>query len=68
MGDRWEVRINAIENIQEEFRHEIREIKKELARLARLVEPRTEAKVVNPQKFSPFPTQPFPHFGKHPNP
>ena len=36
--------------------------------MARLVEPRTKAKVVHPQEFSPSPTQPFPHFGQHPNP
>ena len=56
MRDRWKAQINAIENIQEEFGHEIREFKKELARLARLVESRTEAKVVHPQEFSPSPT------------
>ena len=68
MRDQWEARINAIENIQEKFGHEIREIKKEFSRLARLVEPRTKAKVMHPQEFSPSLTQPFPHFGQHPNP
>ena len=45
-----EARISAVEQIQEEFGHEIQEIKKELARLAKLVEPRTEAEVGHPQK------------------
>ena len=48
MGDQLEARISAVEHVQEEFGHEIREIKKELARLAKLIEPRTEAKVVHP--------------------
>ena len=57
-----------MEHVQEEFGHEIREIKKELVRLAKLIESRIEAKVVQPQEFSPSPTQPFPHFDQHPNP
>ena len=68
MGDQLEARINAVEHVQEEFGHDIREIKKELVRLAKLIEPRTEAKVVHPQDFSPSLTQPFPRFGQHPNP
>ena len=68
MGDQLEARISAVEHVQEEFGHEIREIKKELARLAKLIEPRTKAKVVHPQEFSSFSTQPFPRFGQHPNP
>ena len=36
MGDQWEARINAIENIQEEFGHDIREMKEQLARLTSL--------------------------------
>ena len=68
MGDQLEARISSMEHVQEEFGHEIREIKKELSRLAKLIKFRTEAKVVQPQEFSPSPTQPFPHFGQHPNP
>ena len=68
MGDQLEARINVVERVQEEFGHKIREIKKELARMAKLIEPRTEAKVVHPQEFSPSSTQPFRHFGQHPNP
>ena len=56
IGDQLEARISSIEHIQEEFGHEIREIKKELARLATLMESRTKAKVVQPQEFSPSPT------------
>ena len=56
MRDQLEARISSMEHVQEEFGHEIREIKKELARLAKLMESRTEAKVVQPQEFSPSPT------------
>ena len=38
MRDRWEARISAIENIQKEFGHDIREIKERLARLRDLFE------------------------------
>ena len=68
MRDQLEARISVVEHIQEEFGHEIQEIKKELARLAKLIEDRAEAKVVHPQEFSPSPTQSFPRFGQHPNP
>ena len=68
MRDQLGAQISSMEHVQKEFGHEIREIKKELARLAKLIEPCTEAKVVPPQEFSPSPTQPFPHFGQHPNP
>ena len=55
------------EHVQEEFGYEIQEIKKELFRLAKLIEPRTEAKVVHPQEFLPSLTQSFRRFGQHPN-
>ena len=38
MGDRLEARINAIDNIQEEFGHDIREVKEHLVRLTSLFE------------------------------
>ena len=38
MGDRLEARISAIENIQKECRHDIREVKEHLARLTSLFE------------------------------
>ena len=68
MRNQLEARISAMEHVQKENGHEIREIKKELARLAKLIEPRTEAKVMHPQEFSPSPIQPFSRFGQHPNP
>ena len=52
MGDRLEVRINVIWSIQEKFRHDIREMKKELARLAKLVENRAETRVVHSRESS----------------
>ena len=68
MGDLLEARINAIEQIQENFGHEIQEIKKELARLAKLVEPCIEAKVGHPQKSSLSPTRLGPRFCQCPSP
>ena len=62
MGDLLKARINAIEQIREKFGHEIQEIKKELARLAKLVEPCIKAKVGYPQKSSLSPTRLGPRF------
>ena len=53
MGDQLEARISVIENIQEEFEHDIREIKEQLVRLTKLIEDRAEAKVIQPQNSSP---------------
>ena len=53
MGDQLEVRINAIESIQEEFGHDIPKIKEQLARLTKLVEDCAKAKVVQPRNSSP---------------
>ena len=47
MGDQWEARISAIENIQEEFGHNIREIKERLARLISLFEDHIKTKAVH---------------------
>ena len=44
MGDQWEARICAIENIQEEFGHDIQEMKERLARLTSLLEDHIEAR------------------------
>ena len=68
MRDQLEARISVVEHIQEEFGHEIQEIKKELARLAKLIEDRAEAKVVHPQESSPSLTQACPYFCQHPSP
>ena len=48
MGDQWKARIGAIENIQEEFGYDIREIKEQLARLKTLFEDYIKTEVVHP--------------------
>ena len=53
MGDRLEARLNAIKNIQEEFRHDIREVKEHLARLTSLFEDYIKTQAVYPQGPSP---------------
>ena len=68
MGDQFEARISAIESIQKEFGHDIREIKKQLARLTKLVEDHAENKVVQPRESSPLVTQLSHHFVPYPNP
>ena len=68
MGDQLEAHISAIECIQEEFGHDIGEIKEELARLTKLVENLTRAKVVYPQEFSPSTNQSTPHLFSYPRP
>ena len=68
MRDLLEARISAVKQIQEKFGHEIQEIKKELVRLAKLVEPRTEAEVGHPQKSSLSPTRLGPRFCQFPSP
>ena len=68
MRDELKARISAVEHIQKEFGHEIREIKKELARLAKLVEGRAKVKVMHPQESSPSPIHPCLRFCQHPSP
>ena len=53
MGDRLEARHSAIENIQEEFGHDIREVKEHLARLTSLLEDYIRTQAVYPQGPSP---------------
>ena len=53
MGDRLEARLNAIENIQEEFGHDIWEVKEHLARLTSLFEDYTRTQAVHPRGPSP---------------
>ena len=60
MGDRLEARINAIENIQEECRHDIREVKEHLARLTSLFEDHIKTRMVHSQGQSPSPNQQVP--------
>ena len=64
MGDRWESRISAVENTQEEFEHDIREVKEHLARLTSLFEDYIKTQAVLPRGPSPVPTQ----YASHPSP
>ena len=57
MGDHLEARISAIENIQEECRHDIREMKEQLARLTSLFKDHIKAETVHPRGPSPSPPQ-----------
>ena len=57
MGDQGEARISAIENIQEEFGHDIREIKEQLARFTSLLEDHIRIEVVHPRGSSPLPNR-----------
>ena len=57
MGDQWEARIGAIENIQEEFGHDIREIKERLAKLTSLLKDHIKIEAVHPRGPSPLPNQ-----------
>ena len=56
MGDRLEARISVIENIQEEFGHDIRKVKEHLARLTSLFEDYIKTQAVLPWGPSPVPT------------
>ena len=60
MGDQWKARISAIENIQEEFGHDIREMKEQLARLTSLFKDHIKVEVVHPRGPSPLPNQQVP--------
>ena len=56
MGDQWEAWLSVMENIQEKFEHNIREIEEQLARLTSL----SENMVVHPRGPSPLPHQQVP--------
>ena len=60
MRDQWEARISVIENIQEEFGHDIREIKERLVRLTNYFENHIKTKAVHSRGPSPFPNQQVP--------
>ena len=60
MRDRLEAQINAIENIQEEFRHDIREVKEHLARLTSLFEDHIKTQTAHSRGQSPLPNQQVP--------
>ena len=53
MGDQWEARVSAMENIQEKLEHNIREIEGQLAGLTSLF----EDMAVHPRGLSPLPNQ-----------
>ena len=60
MGDQWEARISAIENILEEFGHDIREVKEHLARLPSLFEDRIKTQTMHFRGQSPSLNQQVP--------
>ena len=60
MGDRLEARISAIKNIQEECRHDIREVKEHLAILTSLFEDHIKTQTVHSRGQSPLPNQQVP--------
>ena len=53
MGDQWEARISAMERIQEEFVHDIREMREQLVRLIKLFKDHLQTKGVHPRGPSP---------------
>ena len=58
MGDSLETRINTVEHIQEEFGHDIQEIKGQLARLTKLIEGHIGIVPENIHGSLSFPLQP----------
>ena len=58
MKDSLKTRINIVEHIQEEFRHDIQEIKGQLARLTKLIEGHTGIMPKNIHGSPSFPLQP----------
>ena len=60
MGDRLEAQVNTIENIQEEFGHDIWEVKEQLIRLTNLLENHMKIEAVHPRGLSPLPNQQIP--------
>ena len=57
MGDWLEARISATENIQEEFGHNIQEMKEHLVKLTSLFEDYIKTQAVLPRGQSPLPNQ-----------
>ena len=60
MRDQWEARISAIENIQEEFGHDNREMKEQLARLTSLFKDHIKAEAMHSRDQSPSPNRQVP--------
>ena len=57
MGDWWEARNSAIENFQEEFGHDIWEMRKELVRLTNLFENNIKTVAAHPRDPTPLSNQ-----------
>ena len=60
MGDQWEARISAMENIQEEFGHDIQEMREQLVRLTNSFENHIKIEAVHPRGLSPSSNQQVP--------
>ena len=60
MGDRWKAQMSAIENIQEEFGHDIQEVREQQVRLTSLFENHIKTEAVHPRGPSPLPNQQVP--------
>ena len=54
MGDQWKAQISAMENIQEEFGHDIWEMREQLIRLTNLFEDHIQTEAVHPRGPSPL--------------
>ena len=72
MGDSLETRINTVEHIQEEFGHDIQEMKGQLARLTKLIEGHTaiEPEDIHGSPFNPLQSNSYPlvqHHHPYPN-
>ena len=72
MGDSLEARINTIEHIQEEFGHDIQEMKGQLARLTKLIEGHTGIvpEGIHGSPFNPLQSSSYPlvqHHHLYPN-
>ena len=62
MGDSLEVRISTVEHIQEEFGHDIQEMKRQLARLTKLIEGHTAIMLegIHGSSFNPLQSSSYP--------
>ena len=69
MANQLKAQISAIKNIYEEFGHDIRKMKEQLAKLTQLVEDHTKFMAMNSQGLSSYLVQPTSHtFPHHPYP
>ena len=67
MGDSLETRISTVEHIQEEFGHDIQEMKGQLARLTKLIERHTGIvpEDIHGSPFNPLPSSSYPLVQHH---